>query len=282
MSSVAHGKDDLTRVRGIGATYVSKLVHRGLTTFGQVATASTDELHEITRCPVATIDRERWQMQARELAADSTERNAQPASRHIFTVRLNVSTAGSATYTLDYGHADDGVTTSASEPAQEWDPYRVVAYIEERARISATARTGPSTSKSTPTDGNRRPSAPKEQGSSRTAIRDALLLVSPQILPRAVRGETDVDIATEMQLSDSATATFSVIVRRPADGQPEPAGQIDRHIEAGQLLQARVPCDLGKGVDEGEIAALIHLHAYAGDTRDAARLVADATMTPVD
>jgi hypothetical protein len=170
-------------------------------------------------------------MQARGLAAGSTERNAQPASRYIFTVRLNVSAAGSATYTLDYGHADDGVTTSASEPAQDWDPDRVVAYIEERAKIRATPRIGPSTLKSTPTHGTRPPSALNEQGLSRTAIRDALLLVSPQVPPRAIHGEADVDIATEMQLSESATATFSLIVRRPADGQPEPAGQIDRHSQ---------------------------------------------------
>jgi hypothetical protein len=281
MSDVAHGEDDLTQIKGIGTTYTSKLVREGLTTFGQVAAASTAALHEITRCPVTTIDRERWQIQARDLATGSSGASVQPGARHIFTIRLNISAAGTATYTLEHGHADDGVTTSASEPAQEWNPDRVVAYIEERTKIHAAARESPTTAEGAPTDGDLAPSDPTKQGVSRAPMREALLLIGPQPLPRATHGEVNVDITTKGHLSASATAALSVIVRRPADGQPEPIGHADRQLEPGKPLQARVPCDLGEGGDEGEISALIHLHTVTGDLSDAVRLVADATLTPV-
>lgn len=58
--------DDLTDVKGIGPVYSSKLVDRGITTFGQLAAADADDIAADLE---VTVDEVRsWQQQASELA----------------------------------------------------------------------------------------------------------------------------------------------------------------------------------------------------------------------
>jgi polyhydroxyalkanoate synthase len=59
------GGDDLTQIKGIGPTYAQRLKDAGLTTYTDIANATTDQLRDITRA--TRSDPADWISQARSL-----------------------------------------------------------------------------------------------------------------------------------------------------------------------------------------------------------------------
>lgn len=66
-------KQDLTRIRGIGPTFASRLYEHGITTFRALAEATAEQLAEICQAPAWRMpDYASWIEQARELADGSS------------------------------------------------------------------------------------------------------------------------------------------------------------------------------------------------------------------